>query len=147
MMNTRTQEKPAQKARQTSPGLENREPAGIKLTENKTSSAIDPGRLSTTSIIGDKIKDRSGKALGKIQEVVVDLTRSDVKYLVLSVGGVFGIGDKFFAVPLNVLTMDVKNKSFQLDVDKKKFGKLRGFDKLNWPENAGWPPETKKDGE
>jgi sporulation protein YlmC with PRC-barrel domain len=49
--------------------------------------------------IGTKVVNSSGEDIGKIEEVVMDLTTARVTYAVLSFGGFLGIGDKLFAVP------------------------------------------------
>jgi len=104
------------------------------------SGEVNPAKITTSTIIGDRIKNRNGEELGKIEEVVLDLTCGSISYVVLSVGGFAGIADKFFAVPLDVLTMDTKEKSFYLDIGKKALKATRGFNKQDWPQNAEWPP-------
>lgn len=101
---------------------------------------INPSVITATTIIGDKIKDNNGKQVGKIHEVVMDLTRNSVRYVVMSSGGFLGIGDKFIAIPLKALTLDLTNKSFRINADGKQIRKLRGFNKERWPEQAKWPP-------
>lgn len=98
-----------------------------------------PEFIAATTVIGDKVKGNDGKELGKIEEVMMDLTKGTITYLVLSNGGVLGVGDKFFALPLEHLTYDKKEKTFTLDIDRKTLKKQRGFDKEEWPEKAKWP--------
>ncbi|MDD5702663.1 MAG: PRC-barrel domain-containing protein [Dehalococcoidales bacterium] len=93
------------------------------------------------TVIGNKVMDGSGKEIGKIEDIVIDLTCGNVSYLVVSSGGFAGIGDKFFAVPLEALTMDLKKKTFMVEIDKNKLRKAPGFDKNSWPVKAIWPPD------
>lgn len=58
--------------------------------------------LSATSLIGTKVRNSTGQNLGGIEDLVIDLTSGEACYAVLSFGGFIGIGDKFFAVPLQV---------------------------------------------
>ncbi len=114
---------------------------GIKVREVKNIEfAVDPSRITALTVIGDKVKNRQGVELGKIEEIVFDLTRATVSYLVLSFGGIAGIGDKFFALPLNALEFDIEQRSFFIDIDKKQLKKAGGFDKSDWPRTAQWPP-------
>lgn len=113
---------------------------GIKLKDSPPHGGINPRKITATTIIGDKIKDRNGNEIGKIEEVVFDLVSGKILYIVLSVGGFGGIGDKFFSIPLEPLTFDAENKQFYLDAEKEDIKKLPGFDKHNWPARAEWPP-------
>jgi sporulation protein YlmC with PRC-barrel domain len=101
---------------------------------------IDSQRISATTVIGERVIGSDGRDLGKIEEVVMDLTTGAVSYLVLSSGGVFGFGDRFYAVPLGVLTLNPDDKTFHMEIDKKTLKSLPGFDKQNWPKKALWPP-------
>ncbi len=105
---------------------------------------IDARKVSALTIIGDKVKGRNGKDLGKIEELMLDLTCGTIRYAVVSVGGFLGIGDKFFAIPLDALTVNVKEKVFHIDVDKKSLKRHHGFDKFNWPDMPEWPLDEKE---
>jgi hypothetical protein len=59
-----------------------------------------------------------------------------VCYAVLSFGGVFGIGEKLFAVPWNALRLDTENKRFELNVETDRLKNAPGFDKNAWPDMA-----------
>ncbi len=113
---------------------------GVHVTRDyDQDDAINPQRVTSTTIIGDKVKNGAGKEIGKIEDIVFDLTCGSVSYLVISSGGFVGIGDKFFAVPLDALTLDAKKKTFTLEIDKKTLKKSSGFDKNDWPMKADWP--------
>ena len=92
--------------------------------------------LSADSIKGDKVVNRTGDDLGKIEELMVDTQTGEVSYAVLSFGGFMGMGDKLFAVPWQSLQLDAQNKRFILDVTKEKLESAPGFDKDNWPDFA-----------
>lgn len=113
---------------------------GVSLQEKKDNDGgIDPKFIAATTVIGDKVKGKDGKELGKIEEIMMDLTTGSLTYLVLSTGGILGIGDKFFALPLEHLTFDTEEKVFYLDVNRDNLKKSSGFDKEQWPRKAGWP--------
>lgn len=92
--------------------------------------------LSATTLIGDRVMNRTGEDLGKIEELMIDLERGRVAYAVLSFGGFLGMGDKLFAIPFQALRLDKDENSFMLDVDKEKLKNAPGFDKNNWPSTA-----------
>ena len=90
--------------------------------------------LSATSLIGDKVKNEQGKDLGKIDELMIDLSTGHVAYAVLSFGGFMGFGDKLFAVPWKSLHLDADDHSFILNVDQEVLSASDGFDHDDWPD-------------
>lgn len=101
-----------------------------------------PRVLSANFIIGNKVVNTEGEQLGNIRDLMIDLDDAQIAYAVLSFGGFMGLGDKLFAIPLEALQFDSKNKSVILDVDKDVLKNAPGFDKENWPDSAqyeaGW---------
>jgi sporulation protein YlmC with PRC-barrel domain len=92
--------------------------------------------MSASSLSGDAVRNEQGEDLGKISEIMLDVSSGRVAYAVLSFGGFLGMGDKLFAVPWNALTLDEDEKCFILDVDKQTLENAPGFDKDNWPDMA-----------
>ena len=95
-----------------------------------------PQVLSATTLIGDKVINKSGVELGSIKELMIDLDEGRVAYAVLSYGGLAGIGDKLFAIPWEAMDLDTGQHAFILNVDKSVLDDAPGFDKDNWPANT-----------
>ena len=93
----------------------------------------NPDFLSASTIKGDKIVNRAGDDIGKIEELMIDLQNGRIAYAVLSFGGFMGMGDKLFAIPWQALSLRLHDKSFTLDIPKDVLEKAEGFDKDNWP--------------
>lgn len=100
------------------------------------SKTTHPRVLSASTIIGDRVHSPAGEDLGKIHEVMLDMNSGRIAYAVLSFGGFLGMGDKLFAIPWEMLTLDAPNHSFVLDVTKEQLEGAQGFDKNNWPDFA-----------
>jgi len=94
-----------------------------------------PQVLSATTLIGDKVVNRSGEELGSIKELMIDLDEGHVAYAVLSFGGLMGLGEKLFAIPWEAMDLDTEQHAFILNVDKAALEEAPGFDKDNWPVN------------
>lgn len=92
--------------------------------------------LSASTLKGDKVVNRQGEDLGKIEELMIDLERGRIAYAVLSFGGFLGMGDKLFAIPWEALTIDMAEKQFVLDANKELLKRAPGFDKDHWPNMA-----------
>jgi len=96
--------------------------------------------MSTSSLTGDRVYNRAGDDLGKLTDIMIDMSSGRIAYGVLSFGGFLGMGDKLFAVPWKRLSVDEESKRFILDVAKETLERAPGFDKDNWPDmaDASW---------
>jgi sporulation protein YlmC with PRC-barrel domain len=90
--------------------------------------------LSASTIIGDPVHNAMGEDLGKIEDLMIDLSSGRIAYAVLSFGGFLGMGNKLFAVPFRAMRIDTENHAFVLDVPKERLKEAPGFDKDNWPD-------------
>ena len=99
--------------------------------------------MSTTTLIGNEVCNPNGDDLGEIKEIMLNTATGNVCYAVLSYGGVFGMGNKLFAVPWSALKLDTEEKNFVLNADKNSLKNAPGFDKDNWPDmtDASWESE------
>ena len=109
--------------------------------ENSKIKKTDPDKkfrrvLAASTLEGDKVRNTAGEDLGKVDEIMIDIPSGRIAYVVLSFGGVLGMGNKLFAVPWHALTVDEDKKCFILDVDKEAMKNAPGFDKDNWPDMA-----------
>lgn len=92
--------------------------------------------LSASTINGTNVKNLKNENIGEIQDLMINLETGHVEYAVLSFGGFLGIGDKYFAVPVEALKFSKRNSEITLDVDKERLENAPGFDKDNWPMEA-----------
>ena len=54
----------------------------------------------TAPLLGANVVDESGRAIGKIDDLLIPLDKDEMARAVLSVGGIIGIGARLVAVPL-----------------------------------------------
>jgi len=96
--------------------------------------------VKSSEVVGVNVQNTNKENLGKIEEIVIDKLKGQVRYVVLSFGGFLGLGDKYFAFPWQALRFDESTKSFILETSKEKLSKAEGFDKSNWPDmtNREW---------
>ena len=105
-----------------------------RMARTRSAAGRDnPDFLSADTIKGDKVVNRAGDHIGKIEELMIDLQDGKVAYAVMSHGGILGIGSKLFAIPWQALTLRVHEHAFVLDVPEETFHKAEGFDKDKWP--------------
>ncbi|AKB52444.1 antigen [Methanosarcina barkeri str. Wiesmoor] len=99
----------------------------------------NPDFLSAGTIKGDKVVNKAGEHLGKIEELMIDLEDGRVAYAALSFGGFLGLGSKLFAIPWQALQMKLHDHVILLDIPKDVLEKAEGFDKEHWPvTNREW---------
>jgi sporulation protein YlmC with PRC-barrel domain len=90
--------------------------------------------LGATSLIQDKVVNLSGQDIGRIEELMIDVTTGRVAYAVMSFGGFMGIGNKLFALPWSAITVDEAKKRFVVNVTRESLDQMPGFDKDHWPD-------------
>ncbi len=89
--------------------------------------------LSAKTIINDDIKTLQGEKVGVINDIVLNVLDGKVEYIVVEVGGVLGIGGKYFAVPYHSLKLDAADHSYVIQRDINYLRDAPGFDKDHWP--------------
>jgi len=95
-----------------------------------------PKVMAADTLQGDSVYNEADEKLGEITDIMIDVPTGRVAYAVMSVGGLFGIGDKLFAIPWGALTLDTENKCFRMNVSKEQLKDAPGFDKDHWPTMA-----------
>jgi sporulation protein YlmC with PRC-barrel domain len=94
-----------------------------------------------SKLIGMPVKNPQGEKLGKVEDFVLNMENGKIQYAALSYGGILGIGDKLFAVPLNQLKLNYEKDEtyFVTNLTKEQLSNAPGFDKNNWPTNLDDP--------
>ena len=113
--------------------------SGSTDSASSAASASSQGHaLRASKVIGADVENANGDDIGEIKDMVLDTQSERVRYVVLSHGGILGIGDKLFAYPMSMVETtrgDDANK-FVMDVDKERLENAPGFDKDKWPDFA-----------
>ena len=86
------------------------------------------------SLIDADIFDTSGERLGGVEDLVVDVHNGTVAFVVVSVGGMLGMGGKLYAVPWQAVRLQPDHRQFILDVTGDRWKNAPGFDKSSWPD-------------
>lgn len=102
--------------------------------------AADPAKDARTwldvrasELIGKQVASTDGKALGKIEDLILDLNGARVPHVILSFGGMAGAGEKLFVFPVNAFKRDEYRDRIVVDVEPKQLSQSAGFDRSNWP--------------
>jgi sporulation protein YlmC with PRC-barrel domain len=101
----------------------------------QAAAQVQPLQLRLGShLLGSTVKNPQGKDLGTIKDLVISPDENRVVYAVLSFGGVLGLGEKLFAVPLSALKPAADAKSFVLEIDPERLKQAPEFNENNWPQ-------------
>jgi sporulation protein YlmC with PRC-barrel domain len=86
--------------------------------------------VPSTEIKGSRVVNAKEENLGKIEEVMIDSERGRIAYVVLSFGGLLGMGNKLFAIPWE--SLEFNRGDYILKLDKSVLEKAEGFDEEAW---------------
>jgi hypothetical protein len=98
---------------------------------NNDSSTI--ARDETQDLISSDKVNRQGERLGTISNFMVGKRNGRVEYAVLSFGGLFGMGEKFYPLPWDVLTYDTDKGGYVVDLDKDRLQGAPSFERGQEP--------------
>jgi len=106
----------------------------VEINEESNEAMQQVSRAS--KIIGTAVKNPTGENLGDIKDLVINPLSGRMVYAVVSFGGIFGVGDKLFAIPFKALQWNGEKEQYILDMDKKTLKDAPGFDQKHWPDSV-----------
>lgn len=107
------------------------------VTEERRDLRRDIGQAHrATNVIGTKVVNQSKEKLGEIGDLVLDFTTGEIAYVVITSGGVLGVGDTLHAVPWKALRLNATKDAFIINVTEAAWKNAPGFDQKDWPELA-----------
>lgn len=84
-------------------------------------------RLRASSLLGSDVRNVQDKSLGKVSDLLIDLSRGVVRYVIVESGGAFGVGGKLFAFPLRDFGAGRRSDEVVLNIDEQKLKSAPGF--------------------
>jgi len=102
------------------------EPSGTADKPTAMASTNQPWCLK--KLVGTDVKDSVGENVGDVKDVAVDIGRGQLAYVVISTGGVMGVGDKLHGIALSRLVRAADGKGLSLPMSKDTLKPLKGFD-------------------
>jgi len=67
---------------------------------------------------------------------MIDMPSGCIAYVVLACGGVYGIGERLFAIPWAAFTFDPERLRLVMNLEKSQLDSAPGFDSDHWPPMA-----------
>ena len=94
---------------------------------------------AANALLGMKVRSGSGKNIGRVEEIAVDLESGRVLQVILSTGGFLGIRDIHKAVPSGTLHRDLSHKVLILDADPERLKSAPPFEMSMWVQSSDVP--------
>ncbi|MBL7875609.1 MAG: PRC-barrel domain-containing protein [Cyclobacteriaceae bacterium] len=89
--------------------------------------------LTATSLLANKVFNKADDKLGEVKDIMINVNTGAIEYAVIECGGFLGIGEKYFAIPYSLLSLDTEKECFKLDQSREALERAPGFDKDHWP--------------
>lgn len=89
--------------------------------------------ISSEKVDGTAVYNRQAERLGTIRNFMVGKRDGQVRYAVLRYGGLFGMDDRYYPLPWNVLTYDTEQDGYVVDLDKDVLEKGPSYEAGNEP--------------
>jgi len=102
------------------------------------------GAWRGSQLMGITVYDRNGSRVGAIADIVGDV-KGQVVYLVLSHGGILGIGDKLIPLPWELIEPGEKAGTLRVQLSKDALEQAPNFNSDKWPDftRPDWKAKTK----
>lgn len=74
--------------------------------------------IASDKVEGTAVYNREGEHLGAVRNFMVDKLTGQVAYAVMSFGGFFGMGERYFPLPWQTLDYDPALGGYVVDIDR-----------------------------
>lgn len=90
------------------------------------------GQVTRASDLMDKkVKNQQGQDLGQVEDLVINQD-GRIGYIILSQGGLLGVGDKYIPIPFKSAQLDQQQNQIVLNVDKQMLESAPQISKNDW---------------
>jgi sporulation protein YlmC with PRC-barrel domain len=101
--------------------------------------AIDvqiPMAVRLSELLDFGVRNPDGEDLGSLEDIVIDWQHSRLAYPIISFGGFLGMGDKWFVIPFDAVTLNLLDRNFVFDVTAATLESAPGFDPDQLPDTT-----------
>jgi sporulation protein YlmC with PRC-barrel domain len=76
--------------------------------------------IRAKKVIGTSVKDPSGAAIGKVEDIVLDKLSNNIMFAIVGFGGFLGMGEKFHPLPWSTLDYDDTENGYVVSLTKEE---------------------------
>jgi len=123
--------------------------ASESVTDTTTSEegiAVEtPQVMRLSELLALDVTNSQGEDLGAIEDIMIDWRQDRIVYMILSFGGFLGLGEKWFVIPLEQVTLDPIEQRLIFDVEPERLETAPGFDANTLPDtmDPNWDEEIR----
>ena len=89
--------------------------------------------LPASKVLGMEVQSPLGQELGEIEDLVVELDTGIVRYAMLGVGGVAGLGERYVPVALEAMTVGMYEEVLVADLQREQLEAAPAYSHERWP--------------
>lgn len=104
------------------------------------------GIVRASTVQGLDIVGPKGEELGMVEDVAIDSGTGKIAYVVMSHGGILGLGEKYLPVPWSAFKMTKDREDLVLPVSERTVENAPSFEDDNWPDMADATWQARIDG-
>ncbi len=76
--------------------------------------------IRASKVIGSNVFNTTGEKIGKVEDVVLDKTSSNILFAVVGFGGFLGMNEKFHPLPWSTLDYEKRKEGYVVNVTKEQ---------------------------
>jgi sporulation protein YlmC with PRC-barrel domain len=104
-----------------------------------------PQVMRLSELLSLDVTNSQGEDLGAIEDIMLDWRQDRIVYMILSFGGFLGLGEKWFVIPLEQVTLDPIEQRLIFDVEPERLETAPGYDANTLPDTTdpNWDEEIR----
>jgi sporulation protein YlmC with PRC-barrel domain len=107
-------------------------PTDANLAADSSSSA--DATQNSSKLVGKAVRNMQDEKLGKVEDLILDLSAGRIVAVVVSSGGFLGIDNELSAIPPTAFHYSAQQNVLQLDVSKETLANATHFRADQWPD-------------
>jgi sporulation protein YlmC with PRC-barrel domain len=121
---------------QDTPNLQMNEPQSPRqrMAQGHGEQLKDTAKAS--DIIGMTVQNNQNEKLGKVADLAVDVASGRIVQVIVSTGGLLGMGETLTPVPPGALHHEAGQEVLQIDISQEKFQAAPKCDKSKWDQDT-----------
>jgi sporulation protein YlmC with PRC-barrel domain len=100
------------------PGLKSDSQPQAGVTQQQPDQMESGQMMTAEKLKGMEVVSQKGEGIGEIEEVMIDQQSGEVKFVIISIGGILGMGGEEVAAPLSAF--QISDEQARLTVDQSK---------------------------
>jgi sporulation protein YlmC with PRC-barrel domain len=90
--------------------------------------------IASDKVEGTPVYNPKDERLGKVHHLMIDKYSGQVAYAVMSFGGFLGIGEKYYPLPWEMLTYDMRLGGYVVDMDRSRLESAPSYASTDTPD-------------